>query len=621
MIDLVRRGVAGVRRAGRAGAIPLAILIACGAAAPDPPEKEAPPPAEESPQSEVPAVSYRVEVTGVEDAALLELILASSRLQTLRDKPPDTLAGLERRAEDDLGRLQTALRSEGYYASKVGYRLDRSDEPLLILLEVEPGPLYRLAAVDIVYEGESVPPAESRPGPEELGLEIGMAARAPSILAAERNLLTLWGQRGHPLAAVRERKTFVQHEDSTMTLRIALDAGPEVRFGPLAVRGLETVDEDYLRLLIDWQRGEILDRRKIASSRAAILATRLFASLKIELAESPDESGELPVTLTVEEGPQRSIGFGVDYSTDLGFGGEFFWEHRNYFGANEYLRLSLTAAEIEQGADASFRKPLFGRPDQDLLAQLSAANEDTDAFTGQTATSYLGVERDWRELWRIGAGGSLDFDSLDDGETMETTYLVGLPLSARRDSRDDLLNPTRGTSLDLALTPYSGINDRVLFTSSVAAGTAYRALDADGRIILAGRVKVGSLLGADRDEVPANKRLYAGGGGSIRGYEFQKAGPLDSDNDPLGGRSQFEVSAEVRFRLGESFGVVPFVDGGNVFDSVFPDFEEQLRWAAGLGLRYFTAVGPVRLDVAFPLNGRSDVDDTFQFYVSFGQAF
>jgi translocation and assembly module TamA len=145
-------------------------------------------------------------------------------------------------------------------------------------------------------------------------------------------------------------------------------------------------------------------------------------------------------------------------------------------------------------------------------------------------------------------------------------------------------------------------------------------LDTDRRFVLAGRATLGSLVGEETDNVPADKRLYAGGGGSIRGYEYQSVGPLDADGDPLGGRSLIELNAEVRIRVTDQVGLVPFVDGGMVFDSVYPDFEEDLRWAAGLGVRYFTAFGPLRVDIAIPLNKR-EFDDSFQFYISLGQAF
>ncbi len=160
-----------------------------------------------------------------------------------------------------------------------------------------------------------------------------------------------------------------------------------------------------------------------------------------------------------------------------------------------------------------------------------------------------------------------------------------------------------------------------MFFTTTAGGSAYYALDSDSRFVLAGRTKIGSAIGEPTDKIPANKRFYAGGGGSIRGYDFQSVGPLDADNDPLGGRSLLEVGAELRIRATESIGLVPFVDGGTVYDSPYPDFEEAFRWAAGVGVRYFTGFGPIRLDIALPLDKRKDVDDDFQLYISFGQAF
>ena len=164
-------------------------------------------------------------------------------------------------------------------------------------------------------------------------------------------------------------------------------------------------------------------------------------------------------------------------------------------------------------------------------------------------------------------------------------------------------------------------SDQLLFAKAAAGGSAYYGFGPDDRFVLAGRSRIGSIVGERTEAVPADRRFYAGGGGSIRGYEFQRVGPLDEDNEPLGGRSLLELGGEVRVRLTEEIGAVPFIDGGTVFDSPYPDMDETLRWAAGLGVRYFTGFGPLRLDVAFPLNPRDDVDDVFQFYVSFGQAF
>jgi translocation and assembly module TamA len=595
--------------------LPAGRALAAAAAEPVPPDAAA--------ESTAEAVAYKAEILGVEDPALRDLLTASSQLIQLMDRPPETLAGLERRAKSDLERLTRALRSEGYYAAELSHATDPESEPVSVQIEITPGPRYRLADYEVTYEGAAEPAPEIQPGLAELGLTIDMPARAPAILVAQQRLLALLAQRGYPLAEVTDRETFVQHEARTMTVHLRVDSGSLAHFGPQSMTGAESVEADYLRGLLAWREGDPYDRRKVETSRQALSATGLFSSVQISHAEAPDDDGALPMTIEIQEGPHRSVGAGLSYASDIGFGTEAFWEHRNFFGANESLRLSLTASEIEQGGKAAFRKPTFLRLDQALLANLSVANQDTDAYDGRTVESFVGLERPWREKWLVTAGLSGSYADLEEDEKDQNSTLGGVPLSAVRDDRDNALNPTRGTRLNLNITPYAGVGEdkSLSFLRSVSQATAYYALDQDKRFVLAGRAKIGWLFGEDRRDVPANKRFYAGGGGSIRGYEFQKVGPLDKENDPLGGRSLFEVSGEMRIRAGKNVGFVPFIDGGNVFGTSFPDFEDKLRWAAGLGLRYFTGVGPLRFDVAFPLNSRDNIDDDFQFYISFGQAF
>ncbi len=566
-------------------------------------------------------MAYDVTVEGVSEDDLVTLLRQSSQLVSLRNRPPSSLAGLRRRAEGDRGRLESALRSEGFYGAKVGVDLDRSVSPIQVTLSVDTGDQYLLAEYEVRYSESPAPAPERQPSLEDLALHIGMPARAPTIVAAQRGLLELLARRGHPQAEVLNRETLVDHASKIMTVRLDLDAGPAARFGRVTLSGLETIEEDYPRGLLSWSAGEVYDKGKVESARRALSRSGLFSSVAIEPAARLEPDGTLPVEIAVVEAKHRSIGFGADYSTSEGIGGEVFWEHRNLFGRNEQLRLGLTAAEIEQTLSARFRKPSFLRPDQDLLVDGELAKRNTNAFEEQSFTGTAALERPYGERWRLSAGLKGEYSSVtdDDGET--TFQLFGLPLAATYDSSDNLLDPTEGARLRTTVTPYTGMgDDGLLFAVGTVSGSAYRALDADRRFVLAGRVKLGSVVGEETDNVPANKRFFAGGGGSIRGYEFQSVGPLDAKNEPLGGRSLIELNAEVRVRITEQVGLVPFVDGGTVFDSVYPDFAEDLRWAAGLGARYFSAIGPLRVDIAIPLNKR-EVDDSFQFYISLGQAF
>jgi len=571
-------------------------------------------------------VAYEVQIEGIEQPELLELLRQSSQLVVLSDKPPATAIGLRRRAEDDIDRLQTALRSEGYYDAKIDLDLGSGTLPAKVTLTIEQGPRYTLAAYDISYVDGSTPQDDARPRLEDIGVTLGMAARAPAVVAAEQDLVEHLQDRGHPIARVAERKTFINRDRREMTVRLSVDAGPPATFGPLAFEGRESIDASYLRRIAEWPEGTVYDRRVVRDLQRRLSGTGLFSTVNAEPAGAVNADGSLPVTVTLVEREHRSIGAAAAYSTDIGPSLEIFWEHRNLMGENEKLRLSATGSPVEQSGEIDFRKPAFLRADQDLLANLTGGHEETDAYERQWFESLAALERPFLENWRVSAGVSFGYEIVDenaDNNTGERSFeLFGLPLTASRDTTDDPLDPHSGTRLQLSLTPYTGVgSESLLFLTAVAGGSAYYAIDREERFVLAGRARVGSIVGETTAALPASRRFYAGGGGSIRGYEYQLVGPIDKDEEPLGGTSLVELGGELRMRVTEEIGVVPFLDGGTVYDDPWPSDKETLRWAAGLGLRYFTGFGPVRLDVAFPLNPRDGVDDAFQFYISFGQAF
>lgn len=589
----------------------------------DPPEAED---QDAEAASDEPRVVYEAHLTGVEDEGLLEVLRASSQLVALADKPPATTVGLRRRAEDDVERLQTALRSEGYYDGQIALDIDTEMAPATVELAITPGTRYSVAAYNITYTGTVPEPAEASPTLEDIGVSLGMPARAPAVVAAEQSLIGQLQERGYPFATIGGRKTFIDRDSNEMTVELSVESGPKTSFGPLAFSGQKEVEESYLREIAEWPEGEIYDRRVVRDLQRRLGDTNLFSTVNAETAPETDAEGKVPVTVSLVEREHRSIGVAVAYSTDIGPSLEVFWEHRNLMGENEQLRLSATGSLIEQTGEIDFRKPAFLYPDQDLLANLTGGQEDTDAYERQSAEAYVGLERPVLENWTVSAGGSFAYEIVDEkadnGEGKRSFQLFGLPLTAERDDTNDPLDPTEGTRLQLSLTPTTGVGDEsLLFLTAIAGGSAYYAIDEEERFVLAGRARLGTILGEDTEALPASRRFYAGGGGSIRGYEYQLVGPLDDDESPFGGTSLFEVGAEVRVRVTEEIGVVPFIDGGTVYDDPIPDGDETLRWAAGLGLRYFTGFGPIRLDVAFPLNPRDGVDETFQFYVSFGQAF
>jgi translocation and assembly module TamA len=345
------------------------------------------------------------------------------------------------------------------------------------------------------------------------------------------------------------------------------------------------------------------------------------------------DDGTLPMIVQVEPAKMHSIGVGVAYSSgEEGASAQTFWENRNVFGRAERLRIGGRVSQIGETAGLTFKRPDFFATDQDLVFETAYEIENTEAYNAKIYSALLALERPLFGLWRGSAGVAFKVGPVDESHKESSTstrtdssrdvLLVGLPLTLRRDSSNSILDPTEGTKLDIGVTPYSKeLGSDASFVVSQLSDTAYLPLRRDRRVVAAGRLALGSISGAGTFVVPADERLYSGGGGSVRGFGYQMAGPLDADDDPTGGRSLFEVSAEVRWRITESIGLVPFIDGGGVFTDAYPSFDRELFWGAGLGFRYFSPVGPVRIDIATPLNPRSGVDDPVQFYISLGQAY
>ena len=566
-------------------------------------------------------VPYELAIEGVDDDELRDLLDEVSETRRLIDRPPPSLTRLRRRAEDDRARLQRALRSRGYYGAAVEVAIDAEAEPVRVVFRIDPGPVYRLRDVSI----EVVPPDTdlALPSLAELGVAPGDPALAQTILDAETTLVERAEAEGFALARAGERRAVVDHDADAMDLTLRLDAGPPVRFGSITVAGVDEVERDFVERRLPWRPGELITSERLAEGQRALRESNLFTTVRTEIGETPDAEGRVPVVVQVTERKHRSIEVGVRYRTDEGPGGNIAWEHRNFFGRGEQLKAELDASRIAGLLALRFRKPDVLTRDLALLADVELAYEDPKAYESRSATTRVALERRFREGMTLTGGLAFRAARVEEANTHrdESFGLVSLPAQFYWDRSDDRLDPTTGGRLVVDNEPFVDVfgNDLAFNKARLEYSHYFQVLDTP-RVVLAGRSAVGSLIGASRADVPADLRFYAGGGGSVRGFAFQKAGELDDRNDPIGGRSLFEVSGEVRVRVTETIGVVAFVDAGAAFTSPFPDFDDELRVGAGPGLRYFSPIGPLRLDVGFPVNPRNS-DDAFQLYISIGQAF
>ncbi len=571
-----------------------------------------------------PRVPYAVSIEGVEDDGLRTALEEASRLRQLQEDPPASMLALRRRAADDADRLGRVLRSRGHYAATVEPVIDQDVDPAQVTLRVDPGPVYGIVAFDVEYVDP--PPPEDANVPRDLAaleLERGQPALAADVLSAVSRVGEALRNQGYPFGKAVGHTARVDHAARTMSVTVQAESGPPAAFGRTEFEGLDTVQEDYLRRLIEFHQGDPYDQREVQDLRATLLETGLFQAISVDPAETVGPDGALPLTVTVEEADHRSIGVGARYSSSLGVGADVFWEHRNLFGEDEDFRAELDLSERAQTLGADFTKPLFlNRRGQFLHANAEAATEEFEAYDRTGVLAEVSIERKLSPTWTGSVGTNVEYAKITDGEGTQRSTLWGLPVRAWRDDTDSRLDPRDGSRLDFEVVPYAGMYDgAVLFTRNRAEGRLYYPLTEDEWTVLAGRVAIGAIFGAERSGVPPDKRFYSGGGGSVRGYGYQLATDVDENNDPIGGKSLFEIGLELRRQVTETIGIVPFIEGGRAFSDQIPNPAGDLFWGVGIGVRYYSPVGPIRFDVAVPLDRRENVDDPYQLYISLGQAF
>lgn len=589
----------------------------------------------------------------------------SSGLYRLRQEPPLEGDSLVRRAEADFGPLLDALWGAGYYNSTLSFDIGgsvlrigassdaaarvaenyRNKAPVPVRVIVDTGPLFELRTIQVNNAAVRRPfPPQELPG-KIIGLKPGDPARAADLRAAQARMVDYFRSQSRPLAKAVAIDPIVFHPARMMDVIFALNPGPVAPVGDITVSGTENVDPAVVRSYIYLEPGDAYSPEALAETRKSIGTIQALSSVRIREAETLDAAGRLPIFVEVTERKPRVIGFSARYSTIDGPALHGYWEHRNLFGGAERLRFEsdvflaprndgtrikrigdLEPSDIGGRFKASFMKPALWGTRNDLLIDGTLERNRTggDRFGGYTtrfadATTF--IRHRFSEKFSVQGGLQVQKGQTSDVLGQIDYFLVGTPASLTYDSTDRPLDPTRGMRINASISPYPGfLGSTVNMVVGKAQASAYYALDEDARYIIAGRIGLGSILGPELDEIPANFRFFAGGGGSVRGYRYQSLGPMGPFGYVVGGRSLLEASLEARIRITDTIGIVPFVDAGNAFESSYPDFKEEIRVSAGLGLRYYTAIGPIRLDVAVPVNPRPG-DKSAALYVSIGQAF
>ena len=581
-------------------------------------------------------VAYTVTFRPSGDAELDGLLKQTASLVSLEKKLPAAPFALVGRARADQAQFLIVLHSLGYDAGDVditiaGKPLDDSSlldalteapakPPVVVVVTPHQGALFHLGRVTF----GTLPPGFSMPAL----IKPGDAARAAPVLAAQNTLRTALQNAGYAFATVSAPLAVADAAHDTLNVSYTVEAGPRVNIGPVNFAGLTRADPDWLRRHLNISKDQRYSDTGISAARDSLLGLGVFSSVTALPQRTPDANGDVPILFRVTEQKRHAVTVGGSYATDSGVTISASWEDRDVFRHAETLTFTVAASGLggtgntPPGYDVKgvFAKPDYYARGQTLTLALEGLKESLTAYSRTALLANAGLSRPLTKRLTFGYGLGFVTENVLQENVRRDYVLVQVPVTLTYDTTDSALEPTRGVRASLDLTPTRPvIGDAGIFFIAQVSASTYLAVENDARGILALRALLGTIQGATKFQVPPDQRFYAGGSSTVRGYTYQTVGPLFADDNPQGGAAIDAGTIEFRQHVFKNFGIVPFVDAGQVSAGSAP-FKGTLSVGAGMGLRYYTGIGPIRVDFAVPLK-RTAGSGSFALYIGLGEAF
>ncbi len=585
----------------------------------------------ESAFEDLPVLTYDYTLKGADDTDIPKEFKSRSRLELLKKRPLYSNFALSRRVQSDKDILQKLFYSFGYYDANIDILISDSlkqDVSRHVEFTVIPGKRYKLKSLQFVFTPKAEGPEPCQKSPSDLKLYTGEFFTAEKVLSAFNDVKEHLGTCGYPFATIITHEAVLSRSDKTVKLVLTLDPGLYVTFGPIQVKSSGAVSTDYIKNRAPFKQGEPYDQGQIDEYQDALSTSKLFEKIIIQhRKEKIQKNHELPVEVDLSDGKPRTLSAGVKFGTSEGIGAKTGWTHRNLTGHADKFVAGAEASQTLSMVDLNYYLPDFLKRNQTLGTTVNYKEENTKSYDSRGyGTSFL-LDNEFKKGWNYSYGFSFESTRISQRGEIIHFDALGVPLGFTLDTRNDALDPSSRGKLSLSITPeYGHLGHAKFITHSQLYGSYHWAMDDRHRHVLALWSRIGSVFGGSLKDIPGNRRLYAGGGGSVKGYGYQLAGTLDGEGKPLGGKSLLEFGIEPRVRFGDDWGVVVFLEGALVSKTTQPNFANSFLFGVGGGLRYYTSFGPIRADIAVPLKKRRQdggkiVDRAFQFYISIGQSF
>ena len=564
---------------------------------------------------------------------------ALSTIEELDDSDAN-VAQLAARAREDEELLGNLLRVYGYYDGEIIRSIGTvapGDEVALerpsVRFDIIPGARFRYGTIDLGDLDAAPDYALLR---DTFDIQPGDFLQSDKILQEQFNLDRALGENGYAFAEIDEPELLIDHDRNEGDLALPVEPGGKYVFGEVVSSDPDFLSGRHIASIARFEPGETYQRSLSLDLRRAVTATGLVSAVSVTPREvqAPvgDEPGVVAMDVEMTRAKLRTIAGAIGYGSEEGFRVQASWEHRNIFPPEGSLRVRGIAGTQEQLAGITFRKNNFGGRDKVLTLDAYASNVDNVAYEARTVAITGTYERSSTLLFQKPLAWALGAEILATDERnrvisgiprpRQTYFIAAVFGRATIDTTDSLLNPTQGFRLTGYLAPETSrtAGQQYYYLRNQADASYYQSVGSD--TVLAGRVRFASIPGAPLFAIAPSRRLYAGGGASVRGYGYQAVGPRNDLGEPVGGRSLVEASVEARVGTGffdGALSVVPFFDVGSVSIESTPNFR-FIKYGAGVGVRYESGFGPLRLDVGVPLNPEPD-DAPVAVYVSLGQAF